>query len=256
MLCVAPVRAQPATSQPAALSAQELTKEAINPFADEVKLTIGAAAGFGVGSRDNTGAATNLQPTLPLPLGSDWNVIAMPFLQAQYLPSPDETFGLTDSQLSLFLTPRRAGSWIWGLGPIFEFPTATDGDLGTGKWSAGPTGALIYSQGPWFNGVLASHLTSFAGKDSRDTVNLTSIELLASYTFESGWYVQTNPTITYDWTGDAWTVPIGADVGTTLHIGSHSMTLQIGGYDLVERPSGSPAVIVRTQLTWQFSTGS
>jgi hypothetical protein len=238
------------------LSPQELAKEAHNPFADEVKVTIGAAAGFGVGSRDNTGAVANVEPTIPLPLGSDWNVIALPFLQAAYLPSPDATFGLTDSQLSLFLTPRRAGDWIWGLGPIFEFPTATDGDLSTRKWSAGPTGAVIYSQGPWFNGVLASHLTSFAGRDSRDTVNFTSIELLASYTFESGWYLQTDPTITYDWTAEDWVVPVGADVGKTFTIGSQSITLQIGAYDLVERPSGSPAVIVRTQLTWLFSTGS
>jgi hypothetical protein len=93
-----------------------------------------------------------------------------------------------------------------------QLPTATTDELGTGRWSAGPTGALIYSSGPWLNGVLTYHLASFAGDRHRSRVNQTYIEPEVSYSFASGWYVQCDPALTYDWTADsadAWSIPMG-----------------------------------------------
>ena len=126
-----------------------------------------------------------------------------------------------------------------------EFPTASDRQLGTGKWSGGPTGAVIYSEGPWLNGLLVSHLASFAGNRHRGDVNLTSIEPLVSYTLHSGWSVQCNPTISYDWTADsadAWTIPLGADVGKTFVVGSQALSVLVGAYDLVRAPRGRPDI--------------
>jgi hypothetical protein len=102
--------------------------------------------------------------------------------------------------------------------------------------------------------VLVSHLASFAGEQHRASANLTSIESQVSYTFADGWYVQSNPTITYDWTAAAWTVPVGADVGKALTIGAQPMSLQVGAYDLVERPEADPAWIIRVQVTFLFPT--
>lgn len=243
--------ATPSPDRPA-LTSQQLTKEALNPFGDVVKIPITAVVGFHIGPDRRTGVAESLQPTIPFSVGPDWDVIVEPLLQGEYLPSPDAAAGLADTQTSMFVTPARSGAWIWGVGPIFQFPTATKTALGTGKWSGGPTGALIWSQGPWLNGILASHLASFAGQHGRPSVALTAIELQVSYTFDSGWYVQSNPTITYDWTADAWLVPVGIDVGTTFTVASQSMQLQVGAYDLPERPPRNPSAIVRTQLTFLF----
>lgn len=182
----------------------------------------------------------------------------MPSISVTYAPPPDEEFGLQDLQLSLFLTPAQTERWIWGAGPIVQFPTATATGLGTGKWSAGPTVGVAYSNGPWFNGVLASHLWSFAGNPARDAVNLTSLEVLVSYNFHSGWYVQFDPVYSYDWTADsrnAWTVPIGLDVGKVWSFGQRSISLQLGAYKLVERPAGAPDWIVRAQIQFSFPTG-
>ena len=131
------------------------------------------------------------------------------------------------------------------MGPIFQFPIASSTDLGTAKWSAGPTAALIYSQGPWFGGVLAYHLMSFAGARHRGSVNQTYIEPEVSYNFESGWYAQIDPPITYDWTAEmknAWVLPAGADVGKAFNIGPQAMSLQIGAYDFVKHPEGGAGV--------------
>ena len=145
------------------------------------------------------------------------------------------------------------------MGPIFEFPTASSSELGTGRWSAGPTAALVYSGGPWFNGILACHFMSFAGNRDRGSVNQTFLEPDVSYNFESGWYVQCEPSITYDWTAkaaNAWTLPIGADVGKAFKLGSQSLSLQVGAYDFLKRQNGDPQWITRVGITLLFPTGT
>jgi hypothetical protein len=148
-----------------------------------------------------------------------------------------------------------ATTWIWGVGPILQFPTATSPEFGTGRWSAGPTAALIYSEGPWFNGVLAYQLMSFAGNRDRGSVNQTFIEPDVSYNSESGWYLQCEPSITYDWTAgaaDAWIIPMGADIGKAFKMGSQNLSLQVGAYDLLKRPEGAPQWILRVSVTFLF----
>lgn len=239
-------------------SLQELAKTHKNPFAQSVNVPFEFATGFGVGPERRTGESMNIQPVVPFSLPAGWTLIALPSLSVTYEPPPDEAFGLQDLQLSLILTPTQADRWIWGIGPIFQFPSASTPALGTGKWSAGPTGGVAYSNGPWFNHVLASHLWSFAGDSSRDPVNLTSVEILVSYNFHSGWYVQFDPVNSYDWTADrhnAWTVPVGLDVGKVWSLGQRSISVQLGAYKLVERPAGAPEWIVRAQIQFSFPTG-
>ncbi len=36
------------------------------------------------------------------------------------------------------------------------FPTATESELGSGKWSAGPTAVGLFMDGPWVVGALTN----------------------------------------------------------------------------------------------------
>jgi hypothetical protein len=250
---------QTAPNQPGTnLDPQDLAKSVHNPFEDFVKVPLQSTTGFSIGPHHNAGESLNVQPAIPFSLNAEWDLIARPSLSVTYQPSPHEQFGLNDLQTSFFLTPHSADVWIWGVGPIFQFPTATSDALGTGRWSAGPTAALIYSKGPWFNGVLVYQLMSFAGNRAHGSVNQTYVEPQVSYNFESGWYVDCDPQMTFDWTADAangWTIPIGADVGKAFDVASHAMSVQFGAYDLAKRPSGAPQWIIRVQLTALFPTG-
>ena len=96
---------------------------------------------------------------------------------------------------------------------------------------------------------------SFAGNRKRSSVNQTFLEPDISYNFESGWYVQCEPDITYDWTADAahaLTLPMGADISKAFKLGSQALSLQIGAYDLLKRPNGAPQWIIRVGLTFLF----
>jgi hypothetical protein len=258
----APARAQTSPAPPAATNAatlQDLAKDAKNPVINSIKVPIQYTSGFDVGAHHNVGGSLNIQPVLPLPLSADWTLIARPSLNVTYAPSPHEQFGLQDLQTSFFLTPTSASTWLWGVGPTFQFPSATSKELGTGRWSAGPTAAAVYSQGPWFNAILTYQLLSFAGNRNRGSVNQTYIEPLVSYNFESGWSLQCDPAITYDWTADivdAWDLPLGADVGKTIQVGARALSLQVGAYDYLKYPQGAPQWIVRTQITLAFPQGN
>jgi hypothetical protein len=248
-----------AQSPTGVLTDQELAKSVHNPFEDFVKLPIQSTTGFQVGHNHSAGDSVNIEPLVPVSLNADWDLIARPSLTLTYLPSPHEQFGLEDLQTSFFLTPANATTWIWGVGPIFQFPTATRKELGTGRWSAGPTAALVYSEGPWFDAILAYQLMSFGGNRDRGSVNQTYVEPQVSYNFESGWYVDSDPPMTFDWTANAangWTIPMGADVGKAFNVGSHAMSFQIGAYDLVKRPDSAPQWIARVSVTFLFPTSS
>jgi hypothetical protein len=256
-----PARAQNSAATPAATSTatlQDLAKNAKNPFTTSINVPIQYTNGFEAGAH-NAGGTLNIQPVLPLPLSADWALIARPSVNLTYVPSPHAQFGLQDLQTSFFVTPVDATTWLWGVGPIFQLPTATSKELGTGRWSAGPTAALIYSQGPWFNALLTYQLMSFAGNRDRGSVNQTYIEPLVSYNFESGWSVQCDPAITYDWTAgmaDAWDLPLGADIGKTIQLGARTLSLQAGAYDFLKYPQDTPQWIVRTQITLTFPQGN
>ncbi len=61
--------------------------------------------------------------------------------------------------------------------------------------------------------------------------------------------------ITYDWTADtanAWTIPMGADVGKVFKLDSQDLSLQVGAYDLVKHPDGTPHRIIRVSVTFLF----
>ncbi len=256
----APARAQQSStpaSSPGALSNQALAIAVHNPFEDFIKVPIESDTGFQLGRSHKVGDAVNIEPLLPFSLNADWDLFVRPSLTVAYSPTPHEQSGLEDLQTSFFLSPAKNSTWVWGVGPIFQFPTASSSELGSGRWSAGPTAALVYSEGPWFNAILTDQLMSFAGNRARGSVNQTYIEPMISYNLESGWYADVDPQMTFDWTADAadaWTIPMGADIGKAFNLGCQSLSLEVGAYDLVKRPDGAPRWIARASVTFLFPT--
>jgi hypothetical protein len=80
------------------------------------------------------------------------------------------------------LSPKQpVGGWIVGAGPVFLYPTATDDLLGTEKWGAGPTFVVLQQRKGWTYGLLFNQIWSFAGEESRQSVNATFLQPFISY---------------------------------------------------------------------------
>jgi len=207
-------------------------------------------------SEERTQHVLNIQPVYPVTVGKV-NIINRLILPVLYQPlgEDDGEFGLGDIQYSMFFSPAESGKVIWGVGPSFSIPTATDDALGTGKWSAGPSVVVLAMPGRWVVGALASNLWSFAGDDDRADVNSMMIQPFVNYNFDKGWYFSTSPVITANWNAESderWTVPVGGGFGKIFKVGKQPMNAQLGAYYNIEKPEGAADWNVRFQLQFMF----
>ena len=151
--------------------AAELAKKLANPVASLISVPL--QYNYDEYGGANDGAAVSrlvIQPVIPFSLNEDWNLITrtlIPLVDQKDFPlNALNESGLGDITPSFFFSPKAptAGGWIWGAGPVFLLPTATEDVLGTEKWGIGPTGVALKQTGPWTVGILAGHIWSVAGR--------------------------------------------------------------------------------------------
>src|SRR5262249_29998174 len=136
-------------------------------------------------------------------------------------PGTGSTFGLGDINQSFYFSPAAATEFIWGVGPSFTLPTATDRSLGSGKFSIGPLAVGLVTSKPWVVGTLVRQLWSVAGPSDRRDVNQTLLQPFVNYNLPEGWYLASSPIITANWavaSSQRWEVPVGGGVGKLFKI--------------------------------------
>jgi hypothetical protein len=245
-------------------SATELAKKTQNPVADLISVPFQSNFNFGAGTKDATVYVLNVQPVVPFHLTHEWNLITRTIVpivnQPSLFPGPDRisgsAFGLGDVNPSFFLSPAKPGAVIWGIGPTFTLPTATDWRLGSGKFSLGPTAVALTMQGPWVLGVLANNQWSVTGWGDKD-VNQLLIQPFVNYNIGDGWYLTSSPIITSDWearSSDHWTVPVGAGVGKLFRVRKLPINTSLQGYYNVEKPRYAADWQLRFQVQFLLPT--
>jgi hypothetical protein len=253
---------QPAPAPPAAPSgggdAVELAKKLSNPVASLISVPFQFNYDEGFGPKDAYKLVLNVQPVIPLTLNDEWNLIVRTIVPVVYQDSLadgiDSKFGLGDTVQSFFFSPKEptAGGWIWAVGPVFLWPTATDDTLGAEKWGAGPTGLLLKQEKGWTYGILANHIWSYAGDGDRGEVNATFLQPFLSYTWPTATTVGINTESTYDWNSDQWTVPLNLSVSQLVKLGGQPVQFAIGPRYYAESPDGGPEWGVRFTVTLLF----
>jgi hypothetical protein len=165
--------------------------------------------------------------------------------------------GLGDTTQSFFLSPKAPGpgGLIWGLGPVFYYPTATNDLLGSGQWGLGPTFVGLVQKGGWTVGVLANQIWSLEHHDSRADVNSLFLQPFVSYTTKTHTTFSLNTESTYNWDDSQWTVPINLAVAQILKLGKQPVQIQLGGRYYADGPSGAPDWGMRLTFTLLFPTG-
>ena len=237
--------AQDAT-KPASDEAAELAKKLSNPVAALISVPFQNNFEFGGGpDGDGFRYLLNFQPVIPISLNTNWNLISrtiLPVISQHDMVGTSSQSGLGDITQSLFFSPKAPthGGWIWGAGPAFLIPTATDSLLGTEKFGLGPTAVLLKQEHGWTYGGLVNHIWSVAGNDNRDDVSSTFLQPFLSFTTKKQTTFTLNTESSYDWEHSQWTVPINLMVAQLVKIGKTPVQLQIGGKYYAEGPSGAP----------------
>ena len=253
-----PAMAQEGAENEAADQAAELAKKLQNPVASLISVPLQNNWDFGIGSKNTTRYTLNVQPVIPFSIGKEWNLITrtiIPFIHAEAsVAGGDDKSGLGDIVQSFFLSPKAptSGGWIWGAGPVLLYPSATENELGSQKWGAGPTAVMLKQDSGWTYGLLANHIWSFAGKDSRADVSATFLQPFVSYTTKKYTTFGLNTESTYDWKAEQWTVPINLSISQLLKLGKQPISLQLGWRYYAEKPDGGPDWGLRFVVTFLF----
>ena len=243
-----PAAATDSAAAKAPEDAEDLAKKLSNPVASLISVPFQSNFDFKIGPDDDGWRyQMNLQPVIPISIGEDWNVISrtiMPLVyQNDIFPGAGDQFGLGDITQSLFFSPKAPSSFgglIWGAGPVFLVPTATDDLLGSEKFGIGPTLVVLKQAGPWTIGILANHIWSVAGDDDRADISSTFLQPFVSYTTKDAWTFSLNTESSYDWKDKQWSVPVNAQVSKLLKFGKQPVSIGAGVRYWAESPDSGP----------------
>ncbi len=242
----------------AGMSQEDMAKMSQNPVGNMYSVPIEVWHHDGLGVDEKGGAnVIFLRPVVPVTVGK-FNLInrfIIPYLGIDpnagtdlgdiiTNPSPDKQTGLGNIQYQAIFSPADAGSVIWGVGAVFEFPTHS-GNLGSDNYSTGPVALVLSMPGDWVFGTLVQNMWSVGGSsDPNDDVNKLVWQYFVNYNFSDGWYLTTTPIMTADWTkksGEQWTIPIGGGVGKLMKFESFPpLDFKLQAFTTVVRPTGAP----------------
>ena len=233
-------------------TAEDLSKEAANPIADLMSFPFQNNLNMNYGPYNRNVNVLNIQPVIPFAGGKIVSRTIFPIVKIPDFSSEGGTYssGLGDIVETVFYVPESKNI-IWGVGPVIEMPTGGS-ERGSQKWSAGPSFLALVQPGEWTFGALINNAWSFAGDSERDDVNHMLLNLFIVRQLGEGWYINSAPIITADWTvdqDDRWIVPIGAGGGKLLFLGGKlPLNIQTQVYYNVVRPDFGPEWQWRFQL--------
>ena len=206
----------------------------------------------------------NVQPVIPFKVSDGLTLVTRTIVPFISQPGPRGTSiqSLGDINPSVFFVPTLKGNFTVGVGPTVVIPSATDNRLSSKRWSAGPTGVLVYTKGPIVAGGLINNIWSFAGDDGRD-VNKMLIQPFLNYNLPKGWYLTSSPIITANWNqaeNKGWTVPVGAGFGRVFVLGTQPVNASLSAYYNAVKPEVAGQTLIgdwtfRAQVQFLFPTG-
>ena len=216
-------------------SSADLAKKLSNPISSVISVPFIYNYDENIGPVDGgRRSVIKIQPVIPISLNDNWNMISRTIIplvdQKDIFPGSGHQSGVGDILQNFFFSPKAPteAGLIWGIGPIFLLPTASDDLLGGEKWGAGPTGVALVQRGPWTIGALANHVWSFAGDSRRSDISSSFIQPFISYNTPDAWTFSLNAESTYDWNTEDWAVPIKAEISKLVVINEQPISIGAG----------------------------
>jgi hypothetical protein len=246
----------------AEMSAEELAKLAQNPVGNLISVPFQNNTNLNFGPEKGTQNILNIQPVIPIEIDKDWNIITRTILPVIWMPSlsPDigSKSGIGDIEFSTLLSPANPGQWIWGAGPIFQLPTDSNAELGNKNWGLGPEFVILHLEhdDPWVYGAIVNNIWSLTSNKQGGSYSNGLIQPFVNYNVPDGdgLYITSSPIWTVSWnaSGQRWTLPLGVGVGKIFHLGKLQVNTQISAYYNVVKPDFGANWQIRAQVQLMF----
>lgn len=250
--------AQDTTAPTNAADPAELAKKLANPVASLISVPFQNNTDVGIGSYKGSKNILNVQPVIPVKLTQKLNLIArvvLPIISQHDITGENTTqSGLSDAVVSGFVSPAEAkNGLVWGAGPAFLVPTATNDFLGTKKFGVGPTALILRQANGWTYGALVNQIWSVAGDETRAAVNQLYLQPFVVRNWKSGAGVGLSSEITQNWEAATSSVFILPSISGITKLGKQIVSLALGPRIQVAAPGGNKANFgVRAALTFVF----
>jgi len=235
-------------------SEAELAKATQNPVSDMYSLPFQNNTTYNNNPFGRHQNVLNIQPVIPVGLGSKVNLINRIIQPVVTQPSASEDeskTGLGDMNYTAWLSPKKASKLIYGVGPVFQIPTSTDGQLGTGEFGIGPSVVILTMINKWVAGIVANNIWTF-GEVSE---NKFLFQYFVNFNLPKAWYLVSAPIMTANWNspkGEQWIVPVGAGIGKVFRIGKLPLNFNAQVYYNAVKPDGVGEWQSRFQLQFLF----
>jgi hypothetical protein len=244
LAAAAPAWAQEQARAPAD---EELIQQLANPLAALLSVPVMNSFDFHVGpTREGFRHTLSVQPTLPLSIGENWNVISRTIVPLVYqedvVPGAGDQYGLGDIVEAVYVAsvePGRNG-YVWGVGPIARIPTGADDFLTQDQWQLGPTFAGVKQQDSFTFGVVGTHLWSVEGNPKRPEASLSTVEPFIDFTTGDLWTLSFHLPALYDWNAHEWTLPLTLSVKKLATFQSLPVHLSFGVRYWADGPETGP----------------
>jgi len=230
-----------------------------NPVSGLKQILFQANMDPGYPASGQTQGIYSLQVVWPFSLGEKYRLVTYTILPVAHLPQPagqSSISGLSDMLINMFISPKKAGAVVWGVGPTILLPTITSPELGSNRVALGPAALIYFEKKTWSAGMVVQQGWSLGGGEGINEVNAFSAQYLFSYNLPKGWSIYSNSTITSNWTreqNDRWTVPIGGGFGKLSYVGPLPVSLSLQAFYNVVKPEGGPNWSVNIQLAFLFA---
>ncbi|WP_170347605.1 hypothetical protein [Ruegeria atlantica] len=240
----------------------QIARKAQDPLASIRALVLDSTVAFD-NERDPLSYATQVQPVYSVPADGSFNVIlrgTVPILGVRngvVLPplGPDARggssygWGISDTVIQAFFSPKTDGDLKFGIGPQISLPTHTRDELAGPGWGVGLAGVITGFKGRWsYAAIVGQHW----GEDGFSVTSINPV-LMFNSDLLGGMYFGYANTITHDWqsaTSDAWQVPLGLTMGKTFARGNGSaVDVNFGFYRMGKRPVGGAESQLKIALT-------
>ena len=146
----------------------------------------------------------------------------------------------------------------FGVGPLATFPTATETNLGSDKWTIGLANVFFNGRSPKFQyGYLLTYEHSFAGNSERPSVNRGVFQTFAFYQLGKGWYLRGSPIWFFNFQNGDFNIPLGLGAGKVINTDKIVYNLFLEPqYIVASEGDGQPEWQIFFGLNLQFKKSS
>ena len=192
-----------------------------------------------------------------------WHIIPRVSLPIQVVPAPNPTAtvasvtGLGDLNVfATFIVTKPDSPAMFGIGPIYTAPTATDDALGHGKHEVGAAAVVVWAKGIFLVGGLVNYQIGVGGKTGAPRTQFFVAQPFVFFQLGKGYYLRSSPIWFFDIEEPTYNVPFGLGVGKV--IPSEKVVFNLfmePQFAMALRGIGQPAVQILAGINMQLKTG-